>query len=299
MATTADSEQRVHWIAATLRAMAVAITGSACLLALLMLLVGSPVRQPLSPGQAAGVALIVAGVWLLLRWLIAGLKLGPRDRLIDAVQAGLSIGLLILAVALPAASTVITTYVVWWLLFGLVEAIWWFGLSRRSFAFDWPLASTLASGSAAEPAAVFDQALRRSRSSDESSSNLSETSTGGALPTVSDYPPRMQQRVTRTGDQESERIVVEFRECLAAGQKQAVLQAAFCPPMSTNPQVEVERTAGPEVQIKLTQADAFGVRCEIRRANAEEAAELLLRCDAEATLADDEDEAAGSAAMRD
>jgi hypothetical protein len=69
-----------------------------------------------------------------------------------------------------------------------------------------------------------------------------------------------------------------LRTPLAAGQRNANIHLAFCPPFAATPLLEVEQIDGPPARIKMAQVLPYGVRFDLKlAAAAEESSSVLLQ----------------------
>jgi hypothetical protein len=73
------------------------------------------------------------------------------------------------------------------------------------------------------------------------------------------------QRVVRVREEDgTEAIQAMLRAEFVAGQRQATLHVAFCPPLERVPVIEVETVDGAEAELKVAQAYCHGARVEVR-----------------------------------
>jgi hypothetical protein len=88
------------------------------------------------------------------------------------------------------------------------------------------------------------------------------------IPGKSPDPPLqwMQRRLSEDGLCET--VEGEFTAAFAAGQKQAVVHLAFCPPLPSVPELECEPLDGADVRWKLAVAQPYGVRIDVHRGGA-------------------------------
>ncbi len=92
-------------------------------------------------------------------------------------------------------------------------------------------------------------------------------------------PGEVVQRLTRSRAADgSETVAGRLRVPLAAGQRTGSVHVAFCPPLAAVPKISVEQLDGPESRIKTAQLLPYGVRFDLKLADAaEEPAFVLLR----------------------
>ena len=72
----------------------------------------------------------------------------------------------------------------------------------------------------------------------------------------------MQRRLSDDG---RETLEGEFTAVFTAGQKQAVVHLAFCPPLHGIPELECEPIDGADVRWKLAVAQPYGARIDVHR----------------------------------
>lgn len=79
-----------------------------------------------------------------------------------------------------------------------------------------------------------------------------------------EIPPGLIQQVTRVlaGDQES--IHALINATIAANDRLAIIHLAFCPPLAEKPELTAHALDSDEAEIRITQAETFGARVEIR-----------------------------------
>ncbi|MCC6491743.1 MAG: hypothetical protein IT424_01840 [Pirellulales bacterium] len=81
------------------------------------------------------------------------------------------------------------------------------------------------------------------------------------------------QEVRRIRGQEGvEAIAAALRAEFVAGQRHAILHVGFCPPLASDPTLEVGATGGPTAEVRVLQAFTHGARLEVRLAEAARAA---------------------------
>ena len=76
---------------------------------------------------------------------------------------------------------------------------------------------------------------------------------------------------TRRRDDDSGEVLEGWvRVDFAAGQRHAASHVAICPPLERNPTCYAESVDGPDASVKITQAMSYGVRLEVKLAEAAE-----------------------------
>lgn len=91
-----------------------------------------------------------------------------------------------------------------------------------------------------------------------------ETEPADPESTESEIPPGLIQQVTRVlaGGQES--IHALIKATIAANDRQGIIHLAFCPPLAEKPELTAHALDSDEADIRITQAETFGARVEIR-----------------------------------
>ncbi|MEN6449978.1 MAG: hypothetical protein ABFC96_05775 [Thermoguttaceae bacterium] len=97
-------------------------------------------------------------------------------------------------------------------------------------------------------------------------------------------PENVIQQLTRSrADDGAEQIAGWLRARFAPGQRTVSIHVAFCPPLESVPEVEVEQVDGPEARIKAAQSLPYGVRLDLKLVAAiDEPASVLLQFSARA-----------------
>ncbi len=94
--------------------------------------------------------------------------------------------------------------------------------------------------------------------------------------------PDVTQQLVRTESPTGERLEGLLQTALAAGQRNATLHVAFCPPFAAAPKISIYQMAGPASRVKVAQALPFGMRLELKRtATAGDAGTVAVRFVAE------------------
>jgi len=80
----------------------------------------------------------------------------------------------------------------------------------------------------------------------------------------SEIPPGLIQQVTRTLEGDRELIHAVVRVKIAANDRLAVVHLSFCPPLAALPQLSAHSLDADEADVRITQAETFGARLEVR-----------------------------------
>ena len=227
--------------------------------------------QPLSLPLLIAVAVALSLVALLLHRFWQGRQ--PLD-------AGTSLAIVLLALAVSLPGTSLLGLLVLWAILGLEEA--WAWATRVPLLACPAVSSPAALGTAGQassgtpseidpglhsPSSVAE--ILRSAQEDASENELSEEE----LP-ADDV---LQQLVRRRLPDGREELTGWLRVPLAAGQRTANVHLAFCPPFAQAPQVAVEQQDGLPARIKLVQSLPFGARLDLKLAEvAEESSTVVL-----------------------
>jgi hypothetical protein len=78
-----------------------------------------------------------------------------------------------------------------------------------------------------------------------------------------EFPPGLVQQVTRVLDDGVETVHAVLRAQIEAGDRQAIVHVAFCPPLAMTPELTAHAIDS-EAEVKITQAESFGARLEVR-----------------------------------
>jgi hypothetical protein len=206
-----------------------------------------------SVGAAACLAAGATAMAVAIR--LAASRLGSHfpDWELRAILLGPTCVLLALAVSVIGKETPLGAVVLIWAAFAAEEIWWWLrggqnptdsAASRTSPSVRSP---TMAPGVGGPQADLG-----------EVGGDLAGELSGESLPLG------LVQHMTRRIDGDRETVVCLMRATFEPGQRQASLHASFCPPLEADPLCECEQVEGPEAAIKLTQAESFGARVELR-----------------------------------
>lgn len=166
-----------------------------------------------------------------------------------AILIGPSCVLLALAVLAMGKETPTSAVILVWTAFAAEEIWWWLRAGGISFASASGRSEVPVSRLNASDGVVDVIPIRGGVAEDASDEGLS---------------PDLVQRMTRRIDGDVESIVCLMRATFEPGQRQASLHASFCPPLEAEPSCECEQVEGPEAVLKLTQAESFGARVDLR-----------------------------------
>jgi hypothetical protein len=89
------------------------------------------------------------------------------------------------------------------------------------------------------------------------------TSVDRAEPEV---PSDLVQQLTRTVENGRETLHALLRVEIPSNDRQAVAHLAFCPPLAATPELAAHVIDGEQAEVRVTQAESFGTRLEIRAA---------------------------------
>jgi hypothetical protein len=92
----------------------------------------------------------------------------------------------------------------------------------------------------------------------------------------SEIPVGLVQQVTRVLEGDRESIHSLVRAEVAAHDRLAVVHLAFCPPLGARPELTAHALDATEAEVRITQAEAFGVRIEIRLPQVQEFSRSVL-----------------------
>jgi len=102
---------------------------------------------------------------------------------------------------------------------------------------------------------------------------LHGNATSGSVPQQEDVvleeteveiPIGLVQQVTRVREEGRESIHALVQAEIAAGDRMAVVHLAFCPPLEATPELTAHAVEAEDAEVKLTQAETFGARIEVR-----------------------------------
>jgi hypothetical protein len=77
-------------------------------------------------------------------------------------------------------------------------------------------------------------------------------------------PAGLLQRVTRIREADRESIHALIQAEIPAGDRLVVIHMAFCPPLTARPELTAHALDSDEAEIRMTQAETFGARIEVR-----------------------------------
>ena len=87
-------------------------------------------------------------------------------------------------------------------------------------------------------------------------------------PAVADEEPQIPaglvQKLTRVCEGDRESIHVLANADILEGDRRAVVHVSFCPPLASRPELTAHAMDADDVEVRLTQAESFGARVEIR-----------------------------------
>jgi len=214
-------------------------------------------------------ALLLVAVLVATAAIVVRLARRPTGRPyggdpIAAIVSG-SVVLLGLAVSLPGTSW--TGLVLFWLIVGSEEAWAWRCDWRRIGPKNRPTPGTSVSVTHEPGAQEVDDVEPRSLQGErEEARKVAGDGLAGLLVDEAEPPAdEVIQQLTRSRTADgSETLAGWLRVGVAAGQRNANVHVAFCPPFARTPQVSVEQIDGPEARIKVVQVLPFGVRCDLK-----------------------------------
>jgi len=79
-----------------------------------------------------------------------------------------------------------------------------------------------------------------------------------------EIPAGLVQQVTRVREGERESLHALVRADIAGGDRLAVLHLSFCPPLAEAPELTAHAVDAENVEVRVTQAEMFGARIEVR-----------------------------------
>lgn len=199
---------------------------------------------PLAPSELLATGVLLAS--LAFAWHWAWHRARPSQRLgasvgrpwVDAMP-GLAFG--ILALALSVRATPLGVLLLWLPLLG-AELAWW-------------LAPLARSRTRAEDPPLRDLELPRDFESPAEPSVLEADD------------ERVVQRTVRLEQEGVEQFVGQYRCRFQPQERTQVVHVVFCPPFAAVPELSVAQLDGPPAQLKIVQAQTYGVRLEVRLAN--------------------------------
>jgi hypothetical protein len=227
---------------------------------LLMRRLAGELAQPLGGMSFVLTILLLTVVWLALRWPL----LHGRAALNASTAAQLAIGTaaqLLVDLSLTLPGTSVFALVVGWLVLLAGEGIVW-ALALP----NWPSRSPIQSPQPPAP-------------SDASPAEIAPQNEEYDAADLDDelIPPNLIQQLTRTRlASGGEAVEVVVRCPFEPGELLTVAHVAFCPPLAHAPQLDVDPLEGSDVTVRVTQAETFGARLEIRRSQPVDAAEEVV-----------------------
>jgi hypothetical protein len=79
-----------------------------------------------------------------------------------------------------------------------------------------------------------------------------------------EIPAGLVQQITRVHERNGEAIHALAEAVTPAGDRLAVVHLAFCPPLAAKPELTAHAVDTDDAEVRITQAEAFGVRIEVR-----------------------------------
>ncbi|HEX5105828.1 MAG TPA: hypothetical protein VFV87_18550 [Pirellulaceae bacterium] len=107
--------------------------------------------------------------------------------------------------------------------------------------------------------------LSRRRSAARARSRWETEQTPVAEPDES-IPANIVQQLTRTREGEGEALHALVRARIPAGDTQAVVHLAFCPPLASPPELTAHAIDADDIAVRITTAETYGLRLEVRSA---------------------------------
>jgi len=200
-------------------------------------------QQPLSAWSLLTVTLVAVSVMSLLH-SVASLSVRRTGLLLSSST------LTLFAVSLSLPGTQPWALLFFWAAVIGEEATWWWVSFRRLDLLDKRATS------------VGEAILPTEHSLDEEETEL---------------PAGVTQQLTRAWQDGREVIYGQLRSCFTSGRRDQSLHIAFCPPLSTLPEVTVHQLDGPSATVKASQVEVYGARLDIHLASAaRETTEVVL-----------------------
>src|SRR5262245_39265366 len=84
-----------------------------------------------------------------------------------------------------------------------------------------------------------------------------------------EIPAGLVQQMTRVREENRESIHVLASTQIPDGERLGVIHISFCPPLPARPQLTAHAMEADDVDVRLTQAEAFGARIEVRTSQAQ------------------------------
>ncbi len=234
------------------------VVASSLVISAACLVVFIAVRQLIGALTRPLPAALIIGVVLWSVIILGGARLAVEVTRVDRITAWLGVASTAILIALAVVllpQTPLWLAVLVWSLIGLSEAIWW-GIQReqlRWLPFDWP---GLTHTPSAEPTVDHEATVEEVDETDEEEYGEELLS------------PGVTQQITRaTLDAGREQLAGMLRVQFDARERSQVIHVAICPPFSATPHVTAQQLDGPAAQVRVTEAQAYGVRLELQLAD--------------------------------
>lgn len=91
-----------------------------------------------------------------------------------------------------------------------------------------------------------------------------------------EVPPGLVQQLTRTLEANQESIHALVRADIAASDRFAAVHLSFCPPLAAQPQLSAHAIDADDAEVRITQAETFGARLEVRLPAANQAPRTVM-----------------------
>lgn len=143
------------------------------------------------------------------------------------------------------------------------------GTPAWGMAFAWPV---LIVGEAAHWLPVFRPSLFCLRSV----RTTAVPATHPAATEEPEIPSGLVQQITRVRETNRESLHALVRAEIPRGDQLAVVHLSFCPPLDSRPELTAHALDADNADVRITQAETFGARLEIRSPRAEAAARQVL-----------------------
>jgi hypothetical protein len=91
-----------------------------------------------------------------------------------------------------------------------------------------------------------------------------------------EIPEGLVQQVTRVLEGERESIHALVRAEIAAHDRLSVVHLAFCPPLAARPELTAHAVDADDAEVRITQAEAFGARIEVRLPKVDKSARSVM-----------------------
>jgi hypothetical protein len=223
-------------------ALTIALMSVALLLALRRL--AGAMSQPLPAGWLLAVAAILVAAGFFVRAARFAL---PGSAALFALP-GIACLLLLATITLPGTAAVDAALS--WFILVAVEGIAWLGHLRSRVA-------------------VASRALSRSLPPAQASQEPVLADEGPELETEAEIPAGLIQRMTRLRAADGESIHALIIARIPPGDRLAVVHLAFCPTLAARPELTAHTLDESDAEVRIVQAETFGVRIEARLPQAE------------------------------